>query len=185
MSYQSLAEMFVCQAKRYGNRVLYRFARDSQWHSYTWEESFCLVREIALGLVSLGVKKGDRVVIFSANRVEWSLIDWANICIGALTVPLYPTSAADEVGRILDNSESTVLFVDTAERIAKVESHHPAFRHLKEMILIEPTEDHVSAPEQRVLSLDQLREMGRRFAEVNGDLFDRLVSSLRPEDELT
>ncbi len=177
--------MFVCQAKRYGNRVLYRFARDSQWHSYTWEESFCLVREIALGLVSLGVKKGDRVVIFSANRVEWSLIDWANICIGALTVPLYPTSAADEVGRILDNSESTVLFVDTAERIAKVGYHSPAFRHLKDVILIEPTQDHVSAQEQRVLSLDQLRGMGRRFAEANGDLFDRLVSTLRPEDDLT
>jgi len=177
--------MFVCQSMRYGDRVLYRFSRDNHWHSYTWQEALSLVREIALGLVSLGIKKGDRVVIFSANRVEWSLIDWANICIGALTVPLYSTSTADEVGRILDNSESTVLFVDTAERLAKVGYHPPAFRHLKDVILIEPTEDHVSAPEQRVLSLDQLREMGRRFAEANGDVFNRQVSSLRPEDELT
>ena len=180
-----MAEMFVSQVNRYGDRVLYRFARGNDWYSYSWREALSQVREIALGLVSLGVKKGDRVGILSANRVEWSLIDWANICIGALTVPLYPTSTADEVGRILENSASTVLFEDTAERIAKVDSHHPAFRHLKEVILIEPTEDHVSAPGQRVLSLDQLREMGRRFAEVNGDLFDRLVSSLRPEDELT
>ncbi|MEE9611983.1 MAG: AMP-binding protein, partial [Desulfatiglandales bacterium] len=73
MSYQSLAEMFVCQAKRYGDRVLYRFARGNDWYSYSWREALSQVREIALGLVSLGVKKGDRVGIFSANRVEWSL----------------------------------------------------------------------------------------------------------------
>ncbi|MCH6545650.1 MAG: AMP-binding protein, partial [Deltaproteobacteria bacterium] len=88
MSYQSLAELFVFQAHRYQDRVLYRYPRGDGWQSYTWDESLERVREIALGLVSLGIKKGDRVVIYSANRVEWSLIDWANICIGALTVPV-------------------------------------------------------------------------------------------------
>jgi long-chain acyl-CoA synthetase len=171
VSYQSLAEMFVSQAMR---------------HSYTWQEALSLVREIALGLVSLGVKKGDRVVIFSANRVEWSLIDWANICIGALTVPLYSTSTADEVGRILENSESTVFFVDSPERLAKVDFAHSSPRLVKRVILIEPAKDNVFVPEPGVvLSLDQLREKGRRYAEANGDLFNRLVSSLRPVDELT
>ncbi|MFQ5539672.1 MAG: AMP-dependent synthetase/ligase, partial [Candidatus Binatia bacterium] len=186
MSYQSLAEMFVSQAMRYGDRVLYRFFRDNHWHSYTWQEALSLVREIALGLVSLGVKKGDRVVIFSANRVEWSLIDWANICIGALTVPLYPTSTAAEVARILENSESTMLFVDSPERLAKADPVHSSPGLVKGVILIEPAKDIVFVPEPgMVLSLDQLREKGRRYAEANGDLFNRLISSLCPRDELT
>ncbi|MEE9143215.1 MAG: AMP-binding protein, partial [Candidatus Binatia bacterium] len=83
MAYQSLAEMFLAQVERYGDRPLYRFVKDGHWESYTWQDSLHRVRQIALGLVSLGVKKGDRVAILSANRVEWSLIDWANICIGA------------------------------------------------------------------------------------------------------
>ena len=182
-----MAEMFVSQVNRYGDRVLYRFARGNDWYSYSWREALSQVREIALGLVSLGVKKGDRVGILSANRVEWSLIDWANICIGALTVPLYPTSTADEVGRILENSASTVLFVDTTERIAKVDSHHPAFHHLKEVILIEPAKVRIhTIPELKVVrSLDELRGLGRRYAEGHKDSFDHLVSSLRSEDDLT
>ncbi|MBI4488970.1 MAG: AMP-binding protein, partial [Deltaproteobacteria bacterium] len=116
MPYKSLADMFLSQVKRHGDRVLYRFARDGQWQSYTWQESLRQVREIALGLISLGVKKGDRVAIFSANRVEWSLIDWANNCTGVLTVPIYSSSTRPQVFQILEHSGSTVLFVDSAER---------------------------------------------------------------------
>ena len=116
--YQSLAEMFVSQANRYRQRTLYRFSREGRWDSTTWEEALTQVREIALGLVSLGVKKGDRVALFSANRVEWSLVDWANICIGALTVPLYSSSTPAEVGRLVSHSQSTTMVVDTVARWA-------------------------------------------------------------------
>ena len=115
MRHQSLAEMFLSQAKRYGGRVLYRFVKENQWLSYTWDEAHRRVREIGLGLMSLGVNKGDRVAIFSSNRVEWSLIDWANICIGALTVPLYSSSTPAQVVRIVEHSESTILFVESQE----------------------------------------------------------------------
>ena len=129
--------MFVSQAKRYGQRTLYRFSRDGIWNSTTWEEALTQVREIALGLVSLGVKKGDRVVLFSANRVEWSLVDWANICIGALTVPLYSTSTPVEVGRLTSHSQSTTMIVDTPQRWAKFASLVPSLPQLERLILME------------------------------------------------
>src|SRR3972149_11862638 len=98
--------MFLSQAGRRGDRVLYRFARNGHWESYTWQEALRRVREIALGLVSLGVQKGDRIAIFSANRVEWSLIDWANICIGALTVPIYSSSTPPQIFQLVEHSGS-------------------------------------------------------------------------------
>ncbi|MEK6602596.1 MAG: AMP-binding protein, partial [Candidatus Binatota bacterium] len=169
MGYQSLAELFLSQAKRYGDRVLYRFARNGHWETYTWQETLRRVREIALGLVSLGVRKGDRVAIFSANRVEWSLIDWANICVGALTVPVYSSSTPSQLSHILDHSGSTVLFAESPERLAKMDPLNPSLRRVNQIIVIDPAGG--SGPSgmepHRALSLYELQEKGRRYGEKN------------------
>jgi long-chain acyl-CoA synthetase len=146
-----------------------------------------LVREIGLGLLSLGVKKGDRVAVFSANRVEWSLIDWADICIGALTVPVYASSTSQRFLRIVEDSASTALFVESPERLQKIDLHHPSLRLVNKIISIDPTGSSLPfAPDaKRVLSLDELRELGRRYGETHGDSFERAAYSLRPEDNLT
>lgn len=187
MSYQSLAEIFLSQAKRYGDRVLYRFARNHQWQSYSWREASQLVREIGLGLLSLGIKKGDRVTVFSANRVEWSLIDWANICIGVLTVPVYASSASQRFLRIVEDSASTALFVESPERLQKIDLHHPSLQLVDKVISIDVTGSSLSSASgaKQILSLDELRELGRRYGESHGEGFERAAYSLRPEDDLT
>ncbi|MFQ5682467.1 MAG: AMP-dependent synthetase/ligase [Candidatus Binatia bacterium] len=187
MGYQSLAEMLLSQGERYSDRVLYHFYKNKCWETYRWQEVLLRVRHIGLGLVSLGVKKGDRVAILSANRVEWSLIDWANICIGALAVPIYSSSSMRQVRYIVAQSESSVFFVETAGRLAKIDPQEPSFHRVSKIILMESA----GQPLPRtlgaipVLSLGELEEMGRRAGETDGDLFDRLARSLCPEDDLT
>ena len=186
MSYQSLAQLFVSQVNLHRDRVLYRFPQGEEWQTYTWAESLELVREIALGLVSLGIKKGDRVAIYSANRVEWSLIDWANICIGALTVPVYASSTPAEVHRLLEHSESTLLFVDTSERWAKLNSSDPSAPSLRSVVLLESSNADLPRSETvGLLSLDKIRQLGRQLSVANKDTFDQMVHSLRPQDDLT
>ncbi|MBI1993143.1 MAG: AMP-binding protein, partial [Deltaproteobacteria bacterium] len=187
MEHQSLAHMFLSQARRYGNRILYRFARNGHWETYTWEETLRQVEEIALGLVALGAKKGDRVAIFSANRVEWSLIDWANICIGTLTVPIYSSSTPSQVCHILEHAECGVLLVDSFERLGKLAPDDSSLRQLKQIIVIDPAGGSVSPglEHPRVLSLHDLQERGRRYGEEQRGALDRLASFLRPEDDLT
>jgi long-chain acyl-CoA synthetase len=184
MAYQSLADMFLSQAERYGDRVLYRFARDGHWESYSWQQALIRVRQIALGLASLGVEKGDRIALFSANRVEWSLIDWANICIGALTVPIYSSSTPLQLFHIVNHSGSTILFVESPERLAKIDLRDPAFHLVRKIVLID-SEGRPMPPRAEglmVLSLDELQEMGRRSG---AETFERLANALRPQDDLT
>jgi long-subunit acyl-CoA synthetase (AMP-forming) len=64
MEYQSLAAMFLSQAERYGNKVLYRFVQGGQWRSLTWSDARAQIREIALGLTALGVGRGDMAEFF-------------------------------------------------------------------------------------------------------------------------
>ena len=145
------------------------------------------MREIALGLVSLGVQKGDRVAIFSANRVEWSLIDWANICIGALTVPIYSSSTPSQLSHILSHSGSTILFVESPEQLVKMNPLGPSFPQETKIVVIDPGNQSTASGTEpmRALSLYELQEMGRRYGESHDGAFEHLAGSLCPEDDLT
>ena len=180
--------MFVSQAILFGDRVLYRFYQKGHWQFFTWEEVLSEVRKISLGLISLGVKKGDRVAIYAANRVEWCLIDWASICIGALTVPVYSSSTPNQACRVIELSGSTILFVDQLRRWEKMDPSHPSIRQIKETIVMESQEQPELSGEERSLrvhSLDRLRVVGEELGQKDGEIFDRRVSSLGPEDDLT
>ncbi|MCP4657161.1 MAG: long-chain fatty acid--CoA ligase, partial [bacterium] len=72
------------------------------------------VHSLALALEALGVKHGDRVALYSENRPEWHVVDFACHLVGAPTVPLYPTLAAQQVGYILRNSGSRLVFYSDA-----------------------------------------------------------------------
>ncbi len=182
--YQSLGAMFLSQAKRYGNRVLYRFVQDGRWRSLTWSDALAQVREIALGLVSLGIARGDRVAIFSNNRIEWHLVDWADICVGALTVPVYASSSSSQALHIIGHSEPAVLFIDSWARLKKL--HPSSLSRLKAIITFETAggADQSEAP-ARILTLQALREIGASHERRHEGLFELLVQSLRPEDDLT
>lgn len=184
MAHESMAALFLAQAQANEHRVLYRFFKDGAWQSYTWKEAAAIVEEIALGLVSLGVRKGDRVAILSANRVEWFLVDWANICIGALSVPLYPSSTPAQLHYIIGHAEASVLVADTARSFGKVDPSDPQAASVRSFILLDA--DGANSPEGRAtLSLDRLRQLGRAHARENPEALHRLAAALGSEDDLT
>src|SRR5688500_19049781 len=66
------------------------------------------VRAIAAGLIELGVQKGDRIAVMSPTRIEWTYLDYAIWSAGAVTVPMYETSSAEQVEWIMSGSEAVV-----------------------------------------------------------------------------
>jgi long-chain acyl-CoA synthetase len=82
---------------------------------------FDRVRDLALGLGSLGVSRGDRVAIVSESRPEWLLADLAILSLGAVTVPVYSTLAAAQAAYIVRDSGARVAFVSTAEQLDKLQ----------------------------------------------------------------
>ena len=186
MDYQSLAGMFVSQARRFGNKTLYRFAQQGQWRSLSWNEALVRVRGIALGLLSLGVERGDRIAILSNNRVEWNLIDWANICIGALTVPIYASGTRLQALHIVGHSDPTVLFVESAQKLRQLELQSHSLDRLRSVVVIEGRNGDTGVGiDTPVLTLDRLCEIGQAHGEGHDGVFERLVGSLQPEDDLT
>jgi long-chain acyl-CoA synthetase len=91
------------------------------------------VRHLALGLAELGVAAGERVAIFSENRPEWAIADFACVTSGIVDVPLYPNLPPEQAAFILNDAGAVVIFVSDAEqaaKIAQVRAHCRTLRHV-------------------------------------------------------
>ena len=92
------------------------------WREVSWEEAARRVDALGQGLLARGVRRGDAVAVLSRTRLEWILLDWAIMSIGAVVVGLYPTNTASECGYILGHSEAVLAFVEDDEQQAKLAS---------------------------------------------------------------
>ncbi len=104
------------------------------WRPVPWEEAAERVEALARGLLARGVRHGDRVAVLSRTRLEWILLDWAVMSIGAVVVGLYPTSSAKECEYILEHSEAVLAFAEDEEQIRKLVSLRGALPALHEVI---------------------------------------------------
>jgi long-chain acyl-CoA synthetase len=115
----------------------YLAEEDDGWRPVSWGEAADRVDALARGLLAMGIGRGDAVAILSRTRLEWVLLDWAVMSIGAVVVGLYPTSSPKECRYVLEHSESTVAFVEDAEQRAKVESVRAGLTRLREVLALD------------------------------------------------
>jgi long-chain acyl-CoA synthetase len=111
----------------FGRRV------DGQWAPVTCKEFAHDVAAVAAGLIAAGVQSGDRVALFSNTRFEWLLCDCAIWTAGAVTVPIYETSSADQVEWIISNSGAVLALAGSrqqAETVAGLRTALPALREV-------------------------------------------------------
>ncbi|MBI4373812.1 MAG: long-chain fatty acid--CoA ligase, partial [Deltaproteobacteria bacterium] len=96
--------------------------KEGGWRDLSWQQARERVFSIARGLSSLGIKKGDKVALFSRTRVEWTLCDLAVLSLGAVTVPIYPSSTADQAAYILEHSDAALVIVEDVTLLEKVKA---------------------------------------------------------------
>src|SRR5262245_56667256 len=99
-------------------RILY--PTKAGYRSLGADEFESRVRRAAAAMAGRGLRPGDRVALLSYNRPEWAIVDYAAQLIGAVTVPLYSTATPDQVGFILSDSGSKLVFAEDAGQLAKV-----------------------------------------------------------------
>jgi long-chain acyl-CoA synthetase len=145
--------------------------RDGAWREISWTEAATRVDELAHGLLELGIADDERIAILAPTIADWALLDWALISVGAVVVPIYPTSSAAECKHILADSETVAIFVGDDEQAAKIEeirSELPLLRHA-----IPFTE------------LDAIAERGRAHAQAEPDAIAERAKKILEDDPLT
>lgn len=109
-------------AAKHPDAVVYRRrGADGTWSDVTATAFAAQVTDVARGLVAAGVGVGDRVGLLSHTRYEWTLLDYALLAVGAVTVPIYETSSAEQIRWILADSGSVGIVVESGRHRALVD----------------------------------------------------------------
>jgi long-chain acyl-CoA synthetase len=90
------------------------------WREVSWQEAAERIAALQKALLAHGVKRGDAVAVLARTRLEWLLLDWAIMSVGAVVVGLYPTNTAAECAYILQHSEAVLAFVENDEQHDKI-----------------------------------------------------------------
>ncbi|MGH9051349.1 MAG: AMP-dependent synthetase/ligase [Acidimicrobiia bacterium] len=174
----TLPSILLRRAEQSPRAVAMRKKELGRWRPYTWAEYVERAARIGNGLMELGVGRGDRVAVHSLGRPAWLLADQGIQGIGAVTVGLYPTSPAAEVGYVLRHSESVVLVAEDEEQLDKALEARAELPHLRHIVVVDPRGVRV-LDDPMITTLAQLEELGA--SRPAAEFADR-VACLRPDD---
>src|SRR4051794_29523244 len=133
-----MADLALLAARKHAGSTAMLYKRGDEWAKVGFEEFGEIVREAALGLMSLGLEKGDRVSILANTRPEWAYACFAILTSGGVSVSIYQTNSPSEVQYVANHSESKAIFVEDAEQLAKVRTCRAELPALEHIIIFEP-----------------------------------------------
>ncbi len=177
---ETLYDIFEIAAR--SDRPDLLFARDGEkWKPIASRDFSFTVRALSLGLNALGMQPGDRVAILSENRPEWAMTDYAIVCGGALTVPIYPTLPAEPIVQILNDSGARIAVVSTSEQLEKLVSIREKCPSLEHVLSIDPEPPAEAGYDSWLRTVDR----GRGNLEMGSTVFETRAKRIRAGDPAT
>jgi len=174
----TLPELFLNTVRSYPKPDFLKVKRNDVYTDISMADFENAVRDFSLGLKDLGHGRGAKLVILSENRPEWTITDFANLCLGGVTVPIYTTLVAEQVKYIINDSDAEIVVVSNLFQYKKVASLKDDLPRVKQIIIFQN-----QSPAPGVLTLAEVQARGRALASARPGLFEETAKSVRPEDE--
>jgi len=170
----TLGRMILSASER-GEDVALRHAVAEGFQSITYRQLGERAREIACGLIALGIAPGEVVALLSSTRAEWTLCEAGALCAGAVIAPIYSTNSPEECEYVLTHSEARLVFCEDAAQVAKIEQIRAQCPRLEHVVVIDG-EAHGAIP---------LRELHSHGKDVDAEEVERRVRAVEPQDVAT
>ncbi|WP_026122984.1 AMP-dependent synthetase/ligase [Nocardiopsis halotolerans] len=182
--FSSVPGMFLSRVSESGDAEAFSYplpapaGTPETWESLTWSQTRDRVRDLALGLHTLGVTPQARCAIVSSTRIEWILADLAVLCAGGASTTIYPSSTPPDCAYIVSDSGSMVAFAENDEQVAKLAGQRARMPGLSRVIAFEGT---AGGDDDWVMSLDELAAAGAALHAERPELFEELVAAVAPD----
>jgi long-chain acyl-CoA synthetase len=163
---RTIARLWQDAVARHPDEPAYLTEQNGEWQPLTWAEAGRIVDELAHGLLSLGVRKGDAFAILASTRVEWVLFDFALALVGGVTAPVYMNSSARDAAYVIEHSEAIGVLCEDDEQRRKVDAL--GLEHVLTFA-----------------DFDDLRARGREHAQADPDAVDRSAAQIGEDDLYT
>lgn len=180
MEHWTLPKVFIEQLNRLGDKTFLIHKINGSWQRVSWAEVGEKVRNLTLGLMKLGVKKGDRISVISETRPDYAYTVTAIANSGAIFAGIYQTNSVKECIHVINDSGAKIVFAENEDQCEKIIKASESCPHIEKIILF----DAFSIMEDpRIMSLDHLYDLGEAEYEENGDnqYYERL-NQVEPDD---
>lgn len=176
MKVETLSQLFLNTVRSYPKENILMRKVEGRYAPISAREFDSRVRAFSLGLRKLGFAAGEKLVIFSENRPEWVMTDFAALSLGGITVPIYTSLMPEQLKYIIDQSDAAIVVCSNRELWQKIEAVRTELTKVRHFIMIDS-----EAPEG-VLTMSEVMDKGRRSAEEDPALFESLAMTVKPDD---
>ncbi len=177
----TLVKLFRHRVVQLGSKIAMREKNFGIWESFTWADYGNKAREIGMGLLALGLNRGDVCSIVSDNNKEWLFTDMGILCSGGVTSGVYTTDSSKQLEYLATDSKTRFLFVENEEQLDKYLEVRENTPTIEKVIVFDPEGLHEFADDQ-VMMMEDLYELGRIHCKDHPDLWNREIDSAKPED---
>jgi long-chain acyl-CoA synthetase len=178
----TIPKLFLSQCKRYGTtKVAMREKEFGIWRPYTWQDYYDNVKFLCLGMVAMGLKKGDKVAMIGDNRPEGLWAEMAALCAGGIGVWLFQDCMMDEVKYIIDHSDAKFFVGETQEEVDKALAIKGDCPKLEKILWDDP-KGMRNYQHDFLVSLKKVQEIGQWMDKKEPGLFENLVNQGQGDD---
>jgi len=178
----TIPKLFLKQCRKYGkNKVAMREKEFGIWRPYTWQDYYDNVKYLCLGMVSLGLKRGDKVAMIGDNRPEGLWAEMAALCAGGIAVWLFQDCMIDEVKYIVDHSDAKFFVGETQEEVDKALAIKDECPHLQWVIWDDP-KGMRNYHQDFLMSIPEVQKRGRELEKQKPDLFEKMIEEGHGDD---
>ena len=178
---RTLADLFTHAAEKYDLIDALNYKSGGEWKRISSRSVLERAGNIALGLYSLGLRKGDRAAIISANSPEWTLADAGCQFAGVLDVPIYTTLSPASIKYIIEDSQTRVFFVQNRELYERIADEIADSPSIERFVFFDPADVEMS----NAMSLEDLERLGGKLRKSQPDLLDSLTHAIKSGDVAT
>lgn len=176
----NLAATIHAQVQKYSNRdknALY-YNEDGVWKGISWKDFGDRIDNAAKGLLELGAEENDMIAIYSGNRPEWTICDYAIMSIKGATVAIYATSTTEQAQYIVNDAICKIIFIDDQTQYDNIMKFYKERSKLQYIIVFSKSVK--IDKNEHIMYLDDLYELGRKSNK--GDLLQKRLDSITPDD---
>ena len=181
MEKTTINERLQNSISRHGSKAALSSKVDGGYQDISYDELGDRVKHLCLGLIELGVQKGDRVALLSENRPEWAVTDLAVLAAGGVNVPMFSTLTPPQVEHIVRDSGARIICVSSEKQLQKVEAFRANIDDLQQVIIFDATDAENS---DGVLTFNQVRDLGEK-AEDGDSVYQKARDAVTPDDLAT
>lgn len=178
----TVPQMFYHSVKHHGSRNAHIYWNDDHWETLSYKDFAAIAEEIAAGLISLGVKKGDNLVIMSPNCAQWGWADMGIELAGGCTTTIFPSLGRDDVIFIINHSQVSYVFAGNPDLAALINSLRSELPTLKGIICFHGLQ---SGNGKDLFTLDDIRTLGKELLTQNSSVVKERIASITPDDAAT